>query len=416
MAFISPESLLPSGLSVDERGRVLACLQGTRIAIGRELDWSALFGVLEWPRSAALVCDNQTWKALGERLANSLSAQGYAITLLNLGSAPAPDESRVRYIIEHTVNCEGLIAVGSGTINDLTQYAAHQSHKPYVICGTAPSMNGYLSANAAILLHGHKKSLPAALPRAAFFDLDVMEAAPARLRQAGLGDSICRSTAQMDWLLSHYLLDTTYDSLPFALLAPYEEALLAGDSEALIRTLLLSGLGMTLAGGSYPASQAEHLLSHYMEMRFHAQVKGTLHGEQIAVTTLYVAALQDALFSRPNAPEWNAKLPDNDTLIAHFGTKTGAEVIREWQEKLQKIGEKDAFNARLLAKWDELRTIYAQIRVPTERIRAVLEHAGAPLAYETLGLSPENWQEAIAFAPFIRNRFTILDLALLNGR
>ena len=107
-------------------------------------------------------------------------------------------------------------------------------------------------------------------------DLAVLAAAPARMIRAGLGDSLCRSTAQADWLLSHHLFGTPYRRAPFALLAEDEpallddpEALLRGDPDAmraLARTLVLSGLGMTICDGSYPASQGEHLISHYIDM------------------------------------------------------------------------------------------------------------------------------------------------------
>lgn len=416
MAFLSPAALLPDNLTAKERERALAVLAKIHISIGRDLEWGALFCALEWPHKTALICDNHTWDALGKAVAEALSADGYHITLLNLGSSPRPDEQHVAYITSHAAGCDALIAAGSGTLNDLTQFAAQQLQKPYAICGTAPSMNGYLSANAAIIQHGHKKSLPAALPHAALFDLNVLEQAPKHLKQAGLGDSICRSTAQVDWLLSHLLLGTHYDTLPFALLAPYEENMLQGDDDALIRTLLLSGLGMTLMCGSYPASQAEHLLSHYMETRFHDAVGHRLHGEQIAVTTLYIAALQEKLLTRENAPQWTAELPDEAIIEAHFGTETATEVLREWHAKLGAIGGREAFNARIAEQWGALKAGYAASRVTTDAIASALTTAGAPMRFEDLGLNAAQWQECIRFAPFIRNRFTVLDLALLTGQ
>src|SRR5437660_675318 len=154
---------------------------------------------------------------------------------------------------------DAVVAVGSGTINDLCKYTAAQDGKPYAVFATAPSMNGYTSQNAAITVGGHKKSLPAAGPAGVFMDLAVLSAAPTRMIRAGLGDSLCRSTAQADWLLSHCLLGTPYRRAPFALLAEDEpvllddpQALFHGDSEAmraLARTLVLSGLGMAICNG-----------------------------------------------------------------------------------------------------------------------------------------------------------------------
>src|SRR4029450_3551221 len=174
------------------------------------------------------------------------------------------------------------------------------------VFATAPSMNGYTSVNAAITVDGHKKTLAAAAPRGVFVDLKVLARAPVRLIRAGIGDSICRPTAQSDWLLSHLIRGTTYRSAPFALLANDEpvwlehpEAVVGGDVDAmraLARSLLLSGLGRNRWGGSYPASQAEHLVSHYLDM--FAQ-SSSLHGEQVAVATLAMARLQEGV---PQAP------------------------------------------------------------------------------------------------------------------
>jgi glycerol dehydrogenase-like iron-containing ADH family enzyme len=74
-------------------------------------------------------------------------------------------------------------------------------------------MNGYASMNAAITVDGNKKSLPAASPQGVFMDLTVLAGAPARMIRAGLGDALCRSTAQADWLLSRHLLGTRTGAL-----------------------------------------------------------------------------------------------------------------------------------------------------------------------------------------------------------
>src|SRR6185295_482865 len=148
---------------------------------------------------------------------------------------------------------DAVVAVGSGTINDLCKLAARDRGVPQLVFATAPSMNGYTSLSASLTEGGVKRSLRAATPVAAFFDLGVLAAAPIRLIRAGLGDSICRPTAQADWRLAHLLLDQPYRAAPFALLAGDEAALLAradalvtGDLAAmrhLARTLVLSGFG-----------------------------------------------------------------------------------------------------------------------------------------------------------------------------
>ena len=148
-----------------------------------------------------------------------------------------------------------------------------------------------------------KKTLPAHLPKGVFCDLKVIAEAPKRLTLSGLGAThYAARPRSADWLLSHLLLDTPYTPVPFDLLMPYEaelfahaEKLAAGDVkviELLMKTLLVSGLGMVIAGGSYPASQGEHLIAHTMEMKYGTALPQRYHGEQIGVTTLTMAKIQ----------------------------------------------------------------------------------------------------------------------------
>src|SRR6185312_5430032 len=170
--------------------------------------------------------------------------------------------------------------------------------------------NGYTSVSASVTERGFKRSVRARTPIAVFLDLGVLAAAPKRLIRAGLGDSVCRPTAQTDWLMSHLLLDTPYSTVPFVLLAD-DEPRLFGDAAALVsdtrdtgamralaRTLVLSGFGMTLAGGSHPASQGEHLISHYLEMMKPAHLAEAHHGEQIGVAAIVMAAIQQRVIDR----------------------------------------------------------------------------------------------------------------------
>ena len=106
------------------------------------------------------------------------------VTSIVLPKSPYPDGETVEKIRLATAKCDAVIAVGSGTINDLCKYGSAQDKKPYAVFATAPSMNGYTSVNAAITVHGHKMSLAAQAPMGAFFDLAVLAAAPARWGRA----------------------------------------------------------------------------------------------------------------------------------------------------------------------------------------------------------------------------------------
>lgn len=378
-----------------------------------------LVAALDLGRRLAVVSDAMTHVVLGARIERALAPLARVDGIVLPGPAHA-DMPTVEAIRARCDGADALIAVGSGTINDLAKFVAARERKPYAVFATAPSMNGYTSANAAITVNGHKKTLPATLARGVFVDLSVCAAAPPRLIRAGLGDSLCRSTAQVDWLLSHHLLGTDYRAAPFALLEGDEaalldqpEALLAGDltaMRALARTLLLSGIGMTLCGGSYPASQGEHLISHCLDMRAPDGIPTALHGEQVAVATLTMARLQHVLLDAP-APRLRPTRVDETALKRHFGDDVGAACWRDFSPKRLDEARAATLTERLAAQWETLRERARPAQVPVERLAAVLRRAGAPVSCEDIGVGPEAWAAAVRHARFLRDRFTFLDLA-----
>ena len=387
---------------------------------GREAD---LVAALKLGRRIAIVCDSRTRAVLGERVERAL-ADVAAIVPVVLDGQPHADAHTVQIVRDACAQADALIAVGSGTINDLCKYAAAKDGKPYAVFATAPSMNGYASKNAAITVDGHKLSLPAVSPVGVFMDLAVLSAAPARMIRAGLGDSLCRSTAQADWRLSHLVLGTRYRRAPFALLAEDEprlleepEALLRGDAEAmraLARTLVLSGLGMTICGGSYPASQGEHLISHYIDMFAPADRAPFFHGEQVAVATLTMAGLQEHVLAA-GPPRLQPERIDGAELQRRFGPEVGESCWREFSAKRASAESDPPLARRLADRWSQIRETLRRDMIPAERIRAVLQRAGCPTEPSQIGLSPAFYATAVRNARFLRDRYTFLDLAADSG-
>jgi glycerol-1-phosphate dehydrogenase [NAD(P)+] len=282
-------------------------------------------------------------------------------------------------------------------------------------------MNGYTSLSASIEDGGLKRAIRAATPVGVFFDLRVLAAAPIRLIRAGLGDSICRPTAQADWLLGHLLLDRPYREAPFAMLAGDEQALLSrsralvsGDLEAmrsLVRTLVLSGFGMTISGGSYPASQGEHLLSHYIDAMRPPDIPAALHGEQIGICALAMARLQDRILALDAPPVLRPTAVEHDDVIRHFGRERGESCWSELAPKRLDRARADELNARLAAGWDAMRARLRAVTLGSARMTTVLAAAGAPIAPADLGWPQPLFDDAIVHAREIRNRYTFLDFA-----
>lgn len=393
-----------------------------RVAIADSLagDEGELVRGLGFAGNLAVVSDPRTREVLGARVERAVAGLG-RITAIELPDHPHADAGTAAAIRRRSAACDALIAVGSGTINDLCKYVAAQDGKPYAVFATAPSMNGYTSLNAAITIDGHKKSLPATAAAGVFIDLGVFAAAPARMIRSGLGDSACRATAQSDWLLSHHLLDTPYRRAPFALLMEDEaellgepEALLRGDLAAmrrLARTLVLSGFGMTICGGSYPASQGEHLISHYIDMMAPADRPGIFHGEQIAVTTLTMAALQRSFVQAERPPRLHATALAQDELTAHFGPAVGMACWREFEGKRLDAAAAEAVNARLKQVWPRLVADIDAIAIAPAALRRSLLRAAVPTTAADIAVSPRFYANAVRYARTLRDRFTFLDLA-----
>jgi glycerol-1-phosphate dehydrogenase [NAD(P)+] len=402
-------------LTVATRSVVIA-----RSLEGMEADIVAPLGL---GRRLAIVSDPTTHDVLGARVERALAGRS-DVSSVRLPDQPHADEATVERIRAATVQADALIAVGSGTINDLCKYASAVDRKPYAVFGTAPSMNGYTSLNAAITVHGHKKSLAAQAPLGAFFDVGLLAAAPVRMIRSGLGDSLCRTTAQADWLLSHLLFDTPYRSMPFVLLAEDEpalfaepDALLAGDlaaMERLVRTLVLSGFGTAICGNSQPASQGEHLVSHYADMLGDSVFPFSFHGEQIGVTTLSMARLQHHLLNGP-PPRLRPDAEDEAAFVARFGGELGRSCWKEFAGK--RLDEKSAraLNERVLASWAHIRETIQAILLPVPFLEAVLQRAGNPRSPNDVGWPRSFYGTALRHAREIRNRYTFLDLAANSG-
>ena len=375
-------------------------------------------------RKLAVVSDPTTHALMGAAIERALAGRATVMSLV-LPDHPHADEETAQRIADATQSADALVAVGSGTINDLCKYVSAGAGKPYVVYGTAPSMNGYVSTNAAITVHGHKKSLAAQAPLGVFLDLGLLAAAPPRMIRSGLGDSLCRSTSQADWLLAHLLFDQPYRDVPFVLLAEDEgplfaqsDALMRGDiptMERLVRTLLLSGFGTAICGSSHPASQGEHLISHFVDMLGDPSWPPSFHGEQIAVTTLTMARLQERLLA-VRAPRVKADPTDEATLTAVFGEELGRSCWTDFAQKRLDERRAEEVNERLASGWDHIRDAITRIMRPASELEGILHRAGAPTLPSDLGWPGVFYTHAVNHARLIRNRYTFLDLAANCGK
>ncbi|MBL6664685.1 MAG: iron-containing alcohol dehydrogenase [Rickettsiales bacterium] len=326
---------------------------------------------------------------------------------------PYADDKYVSLIEKECDSISLIVGFGSGTINDLCKITAHNLGIDYIIIASAASMNGYLSKNASISVSGHKKTLPATCPKLVICDLNILESAPKKLTKAGIGDSLCFYSCWFDWYLSHKLLATKFDENLFLIqkekvdyfINNYAKFNLEDEKllQVIIEMLLISGWSMTLAGGSYPASQSEHLISHVLEMKYGNKLQNSLHGLQIALTTLVSLKLQKKILKLDEISLQEKHFPKNE-MIEFFGEKVAKECQLEFDKKSCLI------NKNLGKNLDSFKSELKKIYLDEAVLRKIFRHFNIKPYPSNFAINQKEFANCIKYAPFIRDRFTCLDL------
>ena len=389
-----------------------------------------------------LVADGTTWPLAGPMVATGLKRAGIeAAQYIVEGSCPIASDRAVADLLPHLHAATAIVAIGSGTVNDIAKMAAHQAQLPYAVLATAPSMNGYTSSIAALLVDGVKTTQPCSPPLACLADLDLLARAPYRMIAAGWGDLLSKPVSNADWLLARKLNDSAY-STAAADLVKASADLLDGVADKLpprnidaigklMASLCLSGLAMSVAGSSAPASGGEHLISHYLDMTHHAlgvskmgasrsdaAPSNDLHGCQVGVATLATAAFYEKLLALDPATIDLATLVDQHppwdkyqaVVRQRFGPLTAA-VLPHAQAGYPTSAELRTRLTRLQAEWDNLQSELRTTLRGVAAIKAELKAAQCPTTFREIGVTPERAQRAISHSKDIRSRYTILHLA-----
>ena len=381
-------------------------------------------------RRLLMVADANTYRAAGETAMDVLVRAGWQVGLCLLdsrGELKAGEEVLGRLLSALGPEEEFLLAVGAGTINDLTKYAAHLTGRSYAVVATAPSMDGYASPVAALTVRGVKKTCGAIPPVAVFGDLQVLGSAPPEMIRAGFGDLLGKYTALADWRLGHVVAGEGFSrdiaSGVRRAVDSCSQAAGGGDKDQYVLDLTLalveSGLAMLKWGDSRPASGAEHHVAHFLEMFQHgAGQKTHLHGIRVGVAEVYMSALYHNLF-RMDAGTVKAligrKKPEGAAAArarveAAFGPAAGQVLEEQGGYYLDEAARRER-HAAILANWDQLRECVKDNVPRPARIRELLRAAGAPTSFEELGIPASLAVSALDNSKEIRSRYTVLRLA-----
>ena len=310
-----------------------------------------------------------------------------------------------------------LIAIGSGTVHDITRYCAYVNGAQFVSCPTAASVDGYCSSVAAMTWKGCKKTLTAVAPRFVLADSDIFPKAPLYLAKSGFGDIIGKYVALADWRMSHVLTGEHHCQRIADLTADATKAVLdsaagivRGETEAfelLMYGLLLSGLAMQMMGNSRPASGAEHHISHMIEMAPEgiASPSEALHGEKVGVGTL-LALREYRRIALAKDLKWQ-DYPGIDEAYLHpmFGDRLTGELLEE--------NRNDAAAGitaqRLEECFEDIRAILMELPDPDEMTR-LYNDLGVKSTPEDIGVPSRHIPALLDYSPCVRNRLTLMRL------
>src|SRR5690606_14039685 len=121
---------------------------------------------------------------------------------------------------------EAVVGIGGGRTIDATKYAATLSGIPMVSVATNLSHDGICSPVASLTHDNGKGSFGVVMPLAMVVDLDYVHAAPERLVRAGIGDVLSNFSAVEDWLLAAEECGERVDRLALTVARTAAEALL----------------------------------------------------------------------------------------------------------------------------------------------------------------------------------------------
>lgn len=371
-----------------------------------------------------LIFDKNTRKAAGDLACQVLKQAGIAYGAYCFPQAAVePDEySTGQVIFAFDPACDMLIAVGSGTINDICRLVAKASGRNYIVVATAPSMDGYSSSSSSMIVEGVKTTLYSVCPVGIIGDLDVLAKAPMRMLQAGLGDVLAKYISLCEWEISNIVTDEYYCENVASLMrqavrkckaaAPGLTKREPETVRTVMEGLIMAGIAMSFAGISRPASGLEHSLSHIWDMQaLQTHTKPELHGIQVGIGTVLTLRMYEWLReqqpSREKAQTAFANFDDNQwqKRVERIFGSTAPDIIRHaHEENTHDPVRHAALLDRIIENWPTLLRIMQELP-SSEEIIDLLHLVGAPALPQELGMSDEKVRDALYGSMDIRDKY-----------
>ncbi len=367
-------------------------------------------------KNILLISDKNTYEACGKN-AEALLGEKVRKNLVldSVGKVVIPDEEKIAEI-EKEIDEETdiIVGVGSGVINDLCKYTSFKNNLPYCIVATAPSMDGYASVGAALILEGMKVTLNARPPMAIIADTKVLKNAPFDMIQAGYGDIIGKFSCLNDWKLSalinnEYFCDAVYKLTEDCTkkVAGLADGIVSRNEETigtLMEALVTVGVAMSYVGTSRPASGSEHHLSHFFE------ITGILdnseyfaHGIDVAFSAVETAKIRERLIEKtPCRREFVRKDWEENIRKIYSSSADGIIAL---QEKLGWYLKDDS--EIVLSRWQEIKEILKEAPSSSEFL-GMLSKVGLDFSEFKALYGEEKIGNAVKYAKDLKDRYSVL--------
>lgn len=381
-------------------------------------------------RKLFIACDEITYGIAGEKVMQILQEAGIkAKAHIFTGKRFIPDEKALgELMIDADRECDLVVAVGTGSINDMCRFFSYQLGVPYAIVATAAPMDGFASSGAALIINSMKVTIPAQTPLFIIGDTDVLCGAPPRMVSAGLGDLLGKFTCLNDWRISKLVNGEYYcDAIVNLVTGCIENVLSNADQVAgrdpqvigdIMEGLVLTGVAMSFIGDSRPAAGSEHHVCHFWETLELQEGKiPVLHGTKVAVGTVMILKMTEFLReARPDfaAARAKAKLYDQavweEKITSIYGASAKSIIALEQNARKNEVAGRLARIDAIEENWDAIVKTMDDNMPSADRMIEILKSLDAPYTPAQIGFDSGRLYNALVYAKETRARYTMLSM------
>ena len=369
-----------------------------------------------FPKKLLLVSDKNAMAA-AEGIVPALEAAGFVLKKLVYDNMVYAKIEQVREVKALCADIDGILSVGTGSVNDICRVAAFEAGKKFCIFATAPSMDGFASDTAPIVENNFKNSYFVEQPSVILADTRVLAKSPVELKAAGFGDMVAKYIGILDWRISNLLIDEYYCPAIADITMQGVNKIMAladkvkGEDEeaagSIMEGLILSGIGMKLAKSSRPASGAEHVVSHYWECYKLARgIWPEFHGKKVGVASVLINRIYHNIADRvesidpiPDPTDWNevraAFDPSQLDDLMKLNTPTITDKVKP---------------ERLKEKWQEIRRLIKEVLPTDEEMVRLMQAAGAAIDPAEVHVTDELLEKGLKYHAYMRYRVLLTRL------